>query len=364
MEKIPNACKLKKYRSLQNHLFIFTALLCTLGIECAYGDENVNQCPPSNYPYTDRPCNEGQAYVEANRQSILTLKNRKDFKGPARIERDSGYNKYEAFCKANFSWIPFTGCGVAYYRPGATCASLPSVSNPNAATGSLTCDQGCEFLASAEGVQSPTGEVCSPPPPIDPAKNNCCNAGGPVTAANPVNMFTGVKLESSVDYRSPLGGLEFTRYYNSAIGLRPVADLGNGWRHSYSRSIDTIDASTVKVNRASGDSYIFKKRTGTWLRDQDVPYQLTEVSDPGSTGARWVLNAPDRTVENFDIDGHLIQIIWPTGDSVSLSYSNGLLESATDKSGRRISFIFLISPIPQPWKLLAMRKTRSGQGMQ
>ncbi|WP_253276152.1 RHS repeat-associated core domain-containing protein [Xanthomonas campestris] len=161
-----------------------------------------------------------------------------------------------------------------------------------------------------------------------------------MTAANPVNMFTGVKLESSADYRSPLGGLEFTRYYSSAVGLRPVADLGNGWRHSYSRSIDTIDASTVKVNRASGDSYIFKKRAGIWLRDPDVPYQLTEVSDSSSTGARWVLNTPDRTAENFDIDGHLIQIIWPTGDSVSLSYANGLLESAIDKSGRRISFLF------------------------
>ncbi|MCC4620365.1 type IV pilin protein, partial [Xanthomonas cassavae CFBP 4642] len=28
------------------------------------------------------------------------------------------------------------------------------------------------------------------------------------------------------------------------------------------------------------------------------------------------------------------------------------------------SFRFLISPIPQPWKLLAIRKTRSGQGVQ
>ncbi|WP_258532051.1 DUF2345 domain-containing protein, partial [Xanthomonas oryzae] len=27
-------------------------------------------------------------------------------------------------------------------------------------------------------------------------------------------------------------------------------------------------------------------------------------------------------------------------------------------------FTFLISPIPQPWKLLAIRKTRSGQGVQ
>ncbi|MCS3745651.1 RHS repeat-associated protein [Xanthomonas arboricola] len=161
-----------------------------------------------------------------------------------------------------------------------------------------------------------------------------------MTAANPVNIFTGVKLESSLDYRSPLGGLEFTRYYTSVAGLRTVADLGNGWRHSYARSIDAIDASTVKVNRASGDSYIFKKRTGVWLRDQDVPYQLTEVSDPGSTGARWVLNTPDRTVESFNTDGHLIQISWPNGDIVSLSYANGLLQSATDKSGRIISFIF------------------------
>ncbi|WP_218554111.1 hypothetical protein, partial [Xanthomonas euvesicatoria] len=31
---------------------------------------------------------------------------------------------------------------------------------------------------------------------------------------------------------------------------------------------------------------------------------------------------------------------------------------------RRVSIFYLISPIPQPWKLLAIRKTRSGQGVQ
>lgn len=155
------------------------ALFYLLSTGSAAGETIVDQCPPMNYPYMDRPCNEGQAYIEAKRQSIIWLKERKDFKGPPRIERDSGYSRYDAFCGTDIPWIPFTGCGTGYYRPGATCASLPFKNNPNIAINSLACDQGCEFLSSTQGVQSPTGEVCSPPPPHRSSQKQLLHCGWP-----------------------------------------------------------------------------------------------------------------------------------------------------------------------------------------
>ncbi|WP_221175638.1 DUF6531 domain-containing protein, partial [Xanthomonas vasicola] len=58
--------------------------------------------------------------------------------------------------------------------------------------------------------------------PMDPGKNNECDAptSGSCTAGNPVNFFTGAKLQKDIDFFAPSTKLQFTRFYTSGnIGL-------------------------------------------------------------------------------------------------------------------------------------------------
>ncbi|CAD0313267.1 RHS repeat protein [Xanthomonas hortorum pv. cynarae] len=182
--------------------------------------------------------------------------------------------------------------------------------------------------------------------PIDPGKNNECDAStsGSCTAGNPVNFFTGAKLQKDIDFSAPATKLQFVRFYTSGnIGLDAGSPLGIEWRHSYMRSIRanlTSGSKTVLLTRPSGNSYLFKNEgSGKWHAESDVRYALEEVREDGAL-VNWHVHAPDQTIEEFDAAGNLQKIDYPDGDFVTLRYTEGKISAVTDATGRSLTFAY------------------------
>ncbi|WP_425520852.1 DUF6531 domain-containing protein [Xanthomonas oryzae] len=276
-----------------------------------------------------RLCDQGQAYLnaikEGNEAICIGEGSLAAVNTHASLVLDLAYaQRYQAVVQCYRAFDNYTGesgLGESFYP--LKCSARPTFTPAAGSTGNL-CQEGCEYTVSNNGgqpVATPNGAVCSPPPPLDPGKNNgCCDGStGPTTAGNPANVFTGTKLETAADYRAPAGHLEFIRYYSSAVGLQPTSVLGNTWRHSYVRTITVADASTLILTRPNGNFYTFKKSAnGTWTPDWDVRETLSEVQDNGTlTG--WQVTAIDDSKEQFDLDGKLTGISYTDGEQLTLT---------------------------------------------
>lgn len=69
------------------------------------------------------------------------------------------------------------------YPIDKTCAARNEQNDGSTFPGILRCNTGCEIAATNDGLIKPTGNVCAVSPArIEPAKNNCCEIGGSVTA--------------------------------------------------------------------------------------------------------------------------------------------------------------------------------------
>lgn len=171
-------------------LFSVLFLLGLLTPFDVFAGETATRCPPGDYPYRNRPCNEGQAYVEVNRSHRAWLRARSDF-SPLRVELVPGYTAvYEWKCYSSFfPWIPETGCGIAYFRPGSECSAMPNKQIHELTAGQQTCEEGCEFRASGSSESSPTGAVCMPDPCPNYPDSGCGKSVAElrVTAKSPVD---------------------------------------------------------------------------------------------------------------------------------------------------------------------------------
>lgn len=104
-------------------------------------------------------------------------------------------------------------------------------------------------------IQVTAQKLC--PGPIWPNPDNTCPVSYKLipTAAhdatdcrpcrgNPVDIATGEKIQEEQDITpSPNGVLSFTRYYGSQTVAGDYSALGQGWRNTYSRTLDVKDSS-------------------------------------------------------------------------------------------------------------------------
>lgn len=142
-------------------VFVVLALVGLLIPFSLRAQDIVNRCT-GEYPYENRPCDQGQAYVEVNRNHRAWLEARPDFY-PLHVRlTDSATGVYEWMCGTQIPWIPETGCGIAYFRPQNTCGTRPPKSLPGVTAGQSTCNDGCDFVAAGNGQSLPSGAVCAP----------------------------------------------------------------------------------------------------------------------------------------------------------------------------------------------------------
>jgi RHS repeat-associated protein len=195
----------------------------------------------------------------------------------------------------------------------------------------------------------PSGSSCIN---YDPKKNiGCpCNTGGPVLVGNPINVATGNKYESDVDYNA--SELSFSRYYNSDSQVRG-GRFGPQWLDFYDRSIVYLDPSTstsAVATRPDGQEITFTKSGTQWVSTADVSDRLTETTSVSGSTTWTLFVANTKQLETYT-DGRLISISDQSGQLTTLSYTTGvelsssgntltpgLLLSVADRHGRTLTF--------------------------
>ncbi|NUW71974.1 RHS repeat protein [Vibrio mediterranei] len=173
---------------------------------------------------------------------------------------------------------------------------------------------------------------------------------GELCVGNPINLSTGNKYQEEMDYVS--GGYEplgFTRYYNSqrTADLKIDIGLGQGWSHNYASyiSIDNkkYGRNVVLLVRPDGKELAFYQTAQGWLPtwvSEDRLYQ-----DSG-----WKYRKANGVVEQFDEQGRLTNIDYPSGNRVSISYEFDRVASVSDSYGRILRFTYSWGRL---WKVTA-----------
>lgn len=169
---------------------------------------------------------------------------------------------------------------------------------------------------------------------------------------NPISLAIGNKFQREVDIpQSGISPLRFIRYHNS-LGF-VSSSFGSYWTHSYDRKVElpanpSIDP--VKVIRPDGRKINFSWNGAEYVPNAGIQDRLEQVA------GGWQFTDRNLTVELFDIDGFLAEIVSlngitqtasydrddrlariesNTGSSLDFAYdSTGRLSSVTDQAGR------------------------------
>ncbi len=206
--------------------------------------------------------------------------------------------------------------------------------------GSLLADQSDRVVKITPGEFQPTPGGSGPAPP---ASVN----GGPVAAANsphskePVNLATGNYANQRTDVSIPGKGLPlvFAGSYNSVA----IANgrFGYGWQDNLNARLlfDNADHSianiTVVQEQGRQDQYA-RQNDGSYLPPAGIFDVLTRNSLDGS----FTLRRKDRSTLHFDPNGVLLSLADRNGNTTALAYSAGKLTTATDPSGRTLTFAY------------------------
>jgi RHS repeat-associated protein len=180
--------------------------------------------------------------------------------------------------------------------------------------------------------------------------NKLKNIGSCESVGNPINPNIGNKLQVETDYTGTgLFPLALTRTYNSVwltSGAANIANLpkslGAGWMGNYNTTViyDNNTAGTVlpkaTVIRANGRVLNFTQTaTNIFQPDADIQDKLIRLA----SGWKYI-RAATETTEIYDTAGKLLSISNRAGATQTLTYSNGLLQTVTDPTGRQLAFTY------------------------
>ncbi len=231
------------------------------------------------------------------------------------------------------------------------------------------------------------------------------SAGGGITkigvafGSDPVNLvsgaFTSDRDDLSVGSDAAPYSLAFARHYDSASRLAPAGPLGIGWTHNFFSSAQADSdgfagmASNSPISGASAiaaayvledllngganakplDKIIIAVQAERWLMDQitgnvvgvieggtsqqyvklaDSTYNAPLKSNANLTlsGGLYILKAADQTKFNFNSDGNLATIQYPSGPVITLSYNGAKqLTSVANGMGRSLTLSYTGSQI-------------------
>lgn len=230
--------------------------------------------------------------------------------------------------------------GYSLSTDGSVCNLIPCSSNQVRNNQTNQCDTFPLCTTATTSCTEASSSTVIPNKNLGNTISSCpTNSSNRILFGNPINIGTGNKYQLETDYQgSGDFPLVYERFYNSDIST--VSDgfgSGNGWRHSYSRSIDTsINSNVVVAYRPDSRAYMFSLFGGKWLSVSDVNLKLS-----GSTTTGWQLTAEDGSVENYNAGGKLQSIKSRGGATHTLAYgTNGLLSTITHSNGRSLSLTY------------------------
>lgn len=159
---------------------------------------------------------------------------------------------------------------------------------------------------------------------------NCGRPDKGCGIGNPIIPGTGVKVQTEVDYRHPLG-LEFRRHYHSfgfyepfsrtAGGIHTETRMGKVWRTSFDKRVVVLDPVSAYAKTAislpNGEVQYFDASGNELFNYRSAAGTL--VTSPG---VGYFYKTADRT-EFYGTDGRLRTISLASGQVYTLTYSDG-----------------------------------------
>ncbi len=148
------------------------------------------------------------------------------------------------------------------------------------------------------------------------------------------NLSHSQELFSSRGGALPAG---LTLYYNS---LDPHnGSLGRGWSHSYNVSLKENDDGSVLISDGNWRHKYYSLSESGYAGQPGNYATLEEVMGPDENYV-FTLTYKDGQVNTFNDDGTLAAIRDRNGNTTTLAYYDGRLDTVTDPSGRVVSFAY------------------------
>lgn len=254
--------------------------------------------------------------------------------------------------------------GIAIYRSGNT---VPTSIADTYARMLLSCPKGFSFRSDGAG-----SGYCL----LTKTKTNACGTG------NPINVATGTKYESEVDYASADGALRIERFYLDAfrgwsVDLAPrlvvinsgetldqkafqniiplyqgvISGMSRGYIDDNNKFISeeydwiySVGLLNITQNKQvsifiGSHTYTFSLLPGASSLTNDDKYdtatRLTETA-----GSGYLLTTQQGVKYYFDRDGQLQSSESSDSDGLTYTYNNGLLVSKKDQAGRQLLYTY------------------------
>jgi YD repeat-containing protein len=183
------------------------------------------------------------------------------------------------------------------------------------------------------------------PEPTEPELRGGYSEAGPnlneCHRGDPVNCATGKLVETQRDLYVPglNGGLTFTRTYNSqaAIEATSPGPFGYGWSFGFGASV-SVDPTThvATVTNANGSAASFTPTGGGAYTAAPWVQATLVLNGEGN----YVYTLPDQEVLTFNSSGQLQKLVDRNGNTTTLAYTAGRLETATDPGGRKLTLAY------------------------
>lgn len=169
---------------------------------------------------------------------------------------------------------------------------------------------------------------------------------GNKTTCNPINIATGEKYLTMVDYQAEgASDMKFERHYSSYATEK--TSLGIGWRSNFDRNLQIQKSGDTVLRivaiRHQGDAITFNLNeddstaTKRWIADE-THYETIQITDTG-----WELLLTDNSREIYDAEGRLVAIKQLDGYEQTLVYGDqgtvkNVLLKVTDNFGQQLKF--------------------------
>ena len=160
-------------------------------------------------------------------------------------------------------------------------------------------------------------------------------------AGDPVNTANGNLTDSFTDLDLGLLGTRVMRSYNG-IGFSD-GNLGDKWRVAVGSMLEQTGGADVAVRTTDGSRFVFVSDGGTGFIAPDgaAADLVADPAPPVGSGPLPMLRLEHRdgTIERFDSDGQLIEVLSWDGTSAVLTYGSGAeLATVTSSSGPTLTF--------------------------
>ncbi len=155
------------------------------------------------------------------------------------------------------------------------------------------------------------------------------------TCGNPVSMASGNKFQEETDLVLTAPGipLSIKRYYNSFGNWNGA--FGPGWTFTYDEHLTENSADGSVVYRtADGRVFTYTEHEGAYRAEPGNYRELTKSADG------FILRDKNGTKRLFDAGGRLTALVDRNENTVSLTYTDGILTSVTGPAGRTVLFSY------------------------